>query len=64
MSKRGRIEEALPILGIPERTVRDMAACGELPGAAKIAGRWTFNMDKRLILRTPHDHRAEYGEPR
>lgn len=38
------IKAALPILGLPERTVRAMAACGELPGAAFYRGRWTFNL--------------------
>ena len=40
------MKEAIPMLGLPERTVRAMAACGEIPGAARYRGRWTFNLEK------------------
>jgi excisionase family DNA binding protein len=41
--ERIRANEAAAILGIQLRTVQAMAARGELPGAAKIGGSWTFN---------------------
>jgi len=47
--ERGSIQDAASILGKHPRTVRAMAGRGELPGAAKIGGTWTFNLD---ILRT------------
>jgi ribosomal protein S14 len=34
--ERGKIDEAVAILGLCARTVRHLAFCGELPGAAKI----------------------------
>jgi hypothetical protein len=42
--ERIRIATAVAILGVPERTVRDLALRGEIPGAAKIGGRWTFDL--------------------
>lgn len=35
--------QAAAILGINRRTVQSMALRGELPGAAKIGGLWTFD---------------------
>jgi hypothetical protein len=43
--ERGTIQDALSILGKADRTVRAMAAKGKIPGAAKIEGTWTFNLD-------------------
>ena len=43
---RIQLKDATPLLGLPERTVRAMAACGEIPGAARLRGRWTFNLEK------------------
>src|SRR3954451_8890051 len=37
---------ASAILGRGSRSVLDLAARGELPGAAKIGGRWTFDLAK------------------
>ena len=43
--ERGDITDAMAILGIRKaRTIEAMAARGELPGAAKIGRRWTFNL--------------------
>jgi integrase/recombinase XerD len=39
------IAEAAGILGVPERTVRDLAQRGELSGA-KIGRRWTFDLGR------------------
>lgn len=41
---RGTIDEAVAILGVSDRTVRDLALRGEPPGAAKIGRRWTFDL--------------------
>jgi excisionase family DNA binding protein len=43
--KRERIQSPVvaSILGVTTNTVRDMAARGELPTAARIGRRWTFN---------------------
>jgi hypothetical protein len=46
MSERIKLKDALPILGLSERTVRAMAACGDIPGAAFYAKRWTFDQTK------------------
>ena len=49
--ERVSIERAAVILGPPLRTVQALAARGEIPGAAKIGGRWTFDIEKlrRLV---------------
>src|SRR5262249_1759055 len=44
--ERGSANEAAEILGVPVRTVRAHASRGELPGAGKIGGRWTFDLIK------------------
>lgn len=44
--ERCTIEHAVLIIGLPKRTVQDMAARGELPGAAKFRRRWTFDINK------------------
>lgn len=41
--ERIRVEKAASILGISSRAVQSMALRGELPGAAKIGGVWTFS---------------------
>ncbi|MFH1553543.1 MAG: helix-turn-helix domain-containing protein, partial [Pseudomonadota bacterium] len=41
--ERIRAHMAASILGIETRTVQALAARGELPGAAKIGGVWTFD---------------------
>ena len=43
--ERVTIAEAAGILGVPERTVRDLAQRGELSGA-KIGRRWTFDLGR------------------
>ena|SRR5262245_6456667 len=50
--ERVSIEKAAAVLGPPVRTVQDLAARGEIPGAAKIGGRCTFDIEKlrRLVL--------------
>lgn len=44
-SERCAVEQAAAIIGLPLRTVQNMAARGEIPGAAKF-GRWTFDILK------------------
>jgi excisionase family DNA binding protein len=41
--ERVRVDDAASILGISGRTVQALAARGEIPGAAKIGGLWTFD---------------------
>ena len=43
--ERIRCENVAAIIGAPLRTVQVMAARGELPSAAKIGRRWSFNED-------------------
>jgi ribosomal protein S14 len=43
--ERCGVEQAAAILGLSRRKVQDMAARGQLPGAAKI-GHWTFDVEK------------------
>ncbi|RTE92887.1 DNA-binding protein [Bradyrhizobium sp. LVM 105] len=44
--ERVTTEMAAKILGLPARTVQDMALAGEIPGAAKFGRRWTFDEQK------------------
>src|SRR5207249_752896 len=44
--ERGTIEQAMAILGLPKRTIQQKAQRNEIPGAVKIFGRWTFDIDK------------------
>lgn len=61
--ERIRAHHAATILGVELRTVQALAARGELPGAAKIGGLWTFDesalrlwiMEKSACLRS-HQH--------
>jgi excisionase family DNA binding protein len=62
--ERIRAERASLILGVSLRTVQEMAARGELPGAAKIGKLWTFNeaeirtyIRERQACRTSARHR-------
>jgi excisionase family DNA binding protein len=34
------------ILGLPVRTVQEMAQRGDIPGAARFGRRWSFNLEK------------------
>jgi hypothetical protein len=42
---RGTVRDAVSILGKEARTVRALAAKGKIPGAAKIGGTYTFNLE-------------------
>jgi hypothetical protein len=43
---RIKIERAVEILGLAKRTVQKMSQRGDLPGAALMGRRWTYNEDK------------------
>ncbi len=43
--ERGGIDDAVAILGLKKRTVEAMAQRCQLPGAAKLANRWTFDLE-------------------
>lgn len=66
--ERVRAREAAAILGISTRTVQSLAAKGELPGAAKIGGLWTF--DKKALrdwlrsISTPDQPAEKAARPR
>jgi hypothetical protein len=65
--ERGTIEDAIAITGLNGRTVQAMAARGEIPGAGKMARRWTFDLSKlrhyvadreRETWQKSHEHRG------
>lgn len=47
LRQRVKIADAVAMLGLEARTVRDMAQRGEIPGASKPRGIWTF--DRALL---------------
>ena len=50
---------AATILGVSQRTVQSMATAGELPGAARIGGTWTFNSEKLTAFVKQRERDAE-----
>ena len=46
MTERIKASQAAGVLGVSKRLVTLMASRGELPGAAKIASLWTFDLEK------------------
>ena len=42
-AERVLVAQACRITGLSRRNVQDMAARGDIPGAAKLGGRWTFD---------------------
>jgi hypothetical protein len=50
--ERCRIREASLITGLDIRTLQEKAARGEIPGAEKPFGRWTFDIAKLRQLRS------------
>jgi hypothetical protein len=51
-SERGGIDDAVAILGRKKRIIENKAAMGEIPGAVKVWGRWTFDLEKlRAMVR-------------
>ena len=53
--ERVSIEDAMRISGLKMRTLQNLAAQGAIPGAAKPAGRWTFDIAqlRRWVTQTP-----------
>jgi hypothetical protein len=53
--ERVSISEAVRISGLKMRTLQNLAAQGVIPGAAKPAGRWTFDISqlRRWVRETP-----------
>ena len=45
LTRRIQSSDAAMMLGVSRRTTQEMAARGELPGAAKIGDVWTFDPD-------------------
>jgi excisionase family DNA binding protein len=45
LTRRIQSSDAAMMLGVSRRTTQEMAARGELPGAARIGGIWTFDPD-------------------
>jgi Helix-turn-helix domain len=63
-AERIPIEKAAAILGPPVRTMQALAARGEIPGAAKIGGRWTFDIEKlRRLVRHRERETWQSGKP-
>ncbi len=45
-AERCRIDVALRITGLGQRQMQAMSARGEIPGAAKLGGTWTYDIRK------------------
>ncbi len=43
-AKRCRTAEAAAVTGLTARTLQEKAAVGEVPGARKVFGRWTYDV--------------------
>jgi excisionase family DNA binding protein len=51
--------DAAAILGVSQRTVQSLAIVGELPGAARIGGTWTFDAEKLTAFLKQRERDAE-----
>ena len=51
--ERGDIDDAVSILGRKKRIIQAKAAMGKIPGAVKLWGRWTFDLE--LLGAMVHD---------
>ena len=61
-SERGTAKQAAAILGAPTRTIQDLAARGEIPGAAKLGRCWTFDLEKlRRLVRQKERETWQYA---
>ena len=62
----GRIQSgaAARILGVSQRSVQELALRGELPGAARIGGIWTFDADKLAAFVAQRERDAERPDAR
>jgi hypothetical protein len=71
MSRRCKISTAVEILGASARTIRNKAAAGLIPGAAKPFGAWTFDTallhafvaekEREACQKSPRHQRAATG---
>ena len=43
MQERVTMGRAVEIIGLPSRTVQEMACAGKIPGAVKFGRSWTFD---------------------
>jgi excisionase family DNA binding protein len=50
---------AAAILGVSQRTIQSLAIAGELPGAARIGGTWTFDAEKLTAFVKQRERDAE-----
>jgi hypothetical protein len=49
------------ILGVSQRSVQGLALRGELPGAARIGGVWTFDAERLATFVKQREYDAERG---
>jgi hypothetical protein len=64
-AERVSIHKAVAILGLPLRTVQELSARGEIPGAAKLGRRWTFDIEKlRRLVRQRERETWQNGKHR
>jgi Helix-turn-helix domain len=64
-AERVSIDKAVAVLGLPKRTVQELAARGEIAGAAKIGRRWTFDIEKlRRLVRQRERETWQSGKRR
>ena len=64
-AERVSIDKAVAVLGLPKRTVQELAARGEIAGAAKIGRRWTFDIEKlRRLVRQRERETWQNGKRR
>ena len=59
MSARIQSAAAARILGVSRRSVQGLALRGELPGAARIGGVWTFDAERLAAFVTQRELDAE-----
>jgi hypothetical protein len=61
MSAPHRIQSAAAarILGVSQRSVQELALRGELPGAARIGGVWTFDSERLAAFVSQRERDAE-----
>jgi hypothetical protein len=62
--ERGKIGEAVAILGLHKRKVQSMSQRGKLPGAAKIEREWTYDLVKLRRYVEERERACQSGERR
>lgn len=62
--ERCKVPTAVAITGLSTRTIQNLAAQGKIPGAAKLAGQWTFDLARlRRWVRQLEGETACRGNP-